>query len=268
MRRQLVSSLFVVLHSLLFAQPELQKHDKFKQLKDEFATPNVYRTAAGAPGHQYYQNRADYVMDIVLDDNTQKLTGRETITYHNVSPDALEYLWLQLDQNLFSQDNDFKHTRTSEMRNMNLNALARMENNYDGGFKLTQVVDSKGTPLKYTINRTMMRIDLPKALSPGQSISFSIDWWYLVNNRDEVGGRSGYEHFEKENNYIYTIAQYFPRMCVYDDIEGWQNKQFLGAGEFTLPFGDYDVKITVPADHVVAATGELVNAKEILSGDH
>jgi hypothetical protein len=267
MRKLLISSFLILLNSVCFGQQEVRKNDKFNQLKDEFATPNVYRTAAGAPGHQYYQNRADYVMEIVLDDNTQKLTGKETITYHNVSPDALEYLWLQLDQNLFAQDNDFKHTRTNEMKNMNLSTLARMENQYDGGFKLTRVVDSKGAPLKYTINRTMMRIDLPQALLPGESVSFSIDWWYLINNREEVGGRSGYEYFAKENNYIYTIAQYFPRMCVYNDVEGWQNKQFLGAGEFTLPFGDYDVKITVPADHVVAATGELINAKDILSGD-
>jgi hypothetical protein len=267
MKKIVISSVLIFLNFLLFGQAESQSHDKFKQLKDEFATPNVYRTAGGAPGHMYYQNRADYVMELVLDDNTQKLTGTETITYHNLSPDALEYLWLQLDQNLFAQDNDFKHTRTSEMKNMNLNGLVRMENQYDGGFKLTKVVDGKGVPLKYTINRTMMRIDLPEALQPGQSITFSIDWWYLINNRDEVGGRSGYEHFEKENNYIYTIAQYFPRMCVYNDVEGWQNKQFLGAGEFTLPFGDYDVKITVPADHVVAATGELVNAGDILSGE-
>jgi hypothetical protein len=267
MRRIIACSLVLISQNVLFGQTDIQQHDKFKQLKDEFATPNVYRTAGGAPGHQYYQNRADYVMEIILDDQTQKITGKETITYHNVSPDALEYLWLQLDQNLFAQDNDFKHSRTSEMKNMNLNALVRMESQYDGGFKLTKVVDGKGAPMKYTINRTMMRIDLPEVLQPGQSISFSVDWWYLINNRDEVGGRSGYEYFEKENNYIYTIAQYFPRMCVYNDVEGWQNKQFLGAGEFTLPFGDYDVKITVPADHVVAATGELVNAKEILSGD-
>jgi hypothetical protein len=206
-------------------------------------------------------------MEITLDDNTQKLTGKETITYYNASPDALEYLWLQLDQNLYAQDNAFKNTRTGDMKGQSLNSLVRMENKYDGGFKLMKVTDASGKPLKYTVNDTMMRIDLPTSLASKGSVKFNIEWWYNVNNRDEVGGRSGYEHFEKDDNNLYTIAQYFPRMCVYNDVEGWQNKQFLGAGEFTLPFGDYDVKITVPAEHVVAATGELVNAKEILTGD-
>jgi hypothetical protein len=259
--------LFSGIYSIHFAQNDNVWVDKFKQLKDEFATPNVYRTASGAPGHEYYQNRADYVMEITLDDNTQKLTGKETITYYNASPDALEYLWLQLDQNLYAQDNAFKNTRTGDMKGQSLNSLVRMENKYDGGFKLMKVTDASGKPLKYTVNNTMMRIDLPTSLASKGSVKFNIEWWYNVNNRDEVGGRSGYEHFEKDDNNLYTIAQYFPRMCVYNDVEGWQNKQFLGAGEFTLPFGDYDVKITVPAEHVVAATGELVNAKDILTGD-
>lgn len=259
--------LFVGISSVLYSQNDNVWVDKFKQLKDEFATPNVYRTASGAPGHQYYQNRADYVMEITLDDNTQKLSGIETITYHNVSPDALEYLWLQLDQNIYAQDNAYKNARTGDMKGQNLNSLTKMETNYDGGFKLMKVIDADGKPLKYTINNTMMRIDLPQPLASKGSVSFTIEWWYNVNNRDLVGGRSGYEYFEKDKNHLYTIAQYFPRMCVYNDVEGWQNKQFLGAGEFTLPFGDYDVKITVPAEHVVAATGELVNANEILTGD-
>ncbi len=270
MKKQVLSLfllLFAGISSAIYSQNDNVWVDKFKQLKDEFATPNVYRTASGAPGHQYYQNRADYVMEITLDDNTQKLTGKETITYYNASPDALEYLWLQLDQNLYAQDNAFKNTRTGDMKGQSLNSLVRMENKYDGGFKLMKVTDASGKPLKYTVNNTMMRIDLPTSLASKGSVKFNIEWWYNVNNRDEVGGRSGYEHFEKDDNNLYTIAQYFPRMCVYNDVEGWQNKQFLGAGEFTLPFGDYDVKITVPAEHVVAATGELVNANEILSGD-
>ena len=270
MKKQVLSIfllLFTGISSAIYSQNDNVWVDKFKQLKDEFATPNVYRTASGAPGHQYYQNRADYVMEISLDDNTQKLTGKETITYHNVSPDALEYLWLQLDQNIYAQDNAYKNTRTGDMKGQNLNSLTKMETNYDGGFKLMKVIDADGKPLKYTINNTMMRIDLVQPLASKGSVTFTIEWWYNVNNRDLVGGRSGYEYFEKDNNYLYTIAQYFPRMCVYNDVEGWQNKQFLGAGEFTLPFGDYDVKITVPAEHVVAATGELVNANEILSGD-
>ena len=140
-----------------------------------------------------------------------------------------------------------------------------MNPEFEGGFNITSVTNSDGYPLSYTIHQTMMRINLSKPLLPNETFEFNIDWWYNINDRLEIGGRSGYEYFEEDKNYLYTIAQFFPRMCVYNDTEGWQNKQFLGSGEFTLPFGDYDVKISVPTDHIVAATGELVNAEEILS---
>ena len=140
-----------------------------------------------------------------------------------------------------------------------------MDPEFEGGFNIMKVLNKDGNPLSYTIHQTMMRINLDKPLKSKESFEFTIDWWYNINNRLEIGGRSGYEYFEKDGNYLYTIAQFFPRMCVYNDTEGWQNKQFLGSGEFTLPFGDYDVKITVPSDHIVAATGELVNANEILT---
>ena len=136
---------------------------------------------------------------------------------------------------------------------------------YDGGFKIEKITNMSGQAMTYFINKTMMRIDLAKPLLPGQNISFQIKWWYNVNDRMQVGGRSGYEYFEADQNYLYTIAQFFPRMCVYNDVTGWQNKQFLGRGEFTLPFGDYEVSITVPADHIVAATGECQNYASILS---
>ncbi len=251
------------------AQKESYNNNKFKQLDQELATPNVYRTGAGAPGYKYYQNKADYKMEIALDDDNQKISGKETITYHNASPDPLEYLWIQLDQNVRANNSDSYKIRTGNMDDFSLNSLVRMDKNekFDGGFKITSVTNDKNEPLSHYINKTMMRINLTQPLAPGASMSFNIEWWYNINNRDEIGGRSGYEFFEEEGNYLYTIAQFFPRMCVYNDETGWQNKQFLGSGEFTLPFGDYEVHLTVPSNHVVAATGELQNVDEILTNE-
>jgi len=249
----------------LFAQENINTN-KFRQLKQELATPNVYRTASGAPGHEYYQQKADYVIDVILDDKNQKITGVETITYQNNSPDRLDYLWLQLDQNIRAKDSDTKLISTNSIdEEMSFDELANLHNDFDGGFKLEYVRSAAGKDLKYTINKTMMRVDLPTALASGASISLNLKWWYNVNNRDEVGGRSGYEYFEKEDNYLYTIAQFYPRMAVYNEVEGWQNKQFLGRGEFTLPFGDFKVNITVPSDHIVGATGTLTNASSVLT---
>ena len=247
------------------AQNPNLNYNKFKQLKEEMATPNVYRTAGGAPGHAYYQNEADYVMNLTLNDQQQKITGSETIIYHNNSQDKLEYLWLQLDQNKRAQSSDSYKIQTGGIKSLNTRSIKNMEPEFEGGFNITSVTKKDGSKQAYTIHKTMMRINLDKPLLPGTSFTFNVDWWYNINNRMEIGGRSGYEYFEEDDNYLYTIAQFFPRMCVYNDTEGWQNKQFLGSGEFTLPFGDYDVKIAVPTDHVVAATGNLVNANEILS---
>ena len=239
-------------------------HNKFKQLKEEVATPNVYRNAAGAPGHMYYQNRADYSMNITLNDGEQKITGEETITYHNESPDDLEYLWIQLDQNVRAKTSDTYKIQTSSINGASFNSLKRLHSDFDGGFKVTEV-SMDGKPLKHTINKTMMRIDLDTPLKAGEQVSFNINWWYNVNNMMEVGGRSGYEYFPKDDNRLYVIAQFYPRMCVYNDVEGWQNKQFLGRGEFTVPFGNYKVSLTVPGDHVVASTGTLANASDVLT---
>ena len=260
-------SIFIIVLSptFLFAQNKNLNYNKFKQLKEEVASPNVFRTAAGAPGHEYYQNEADYVMSITLNDQQQKITGSETIKYHNNSPDKLEYLWIQLDQNKRAQNSDSYKIQTGNIKSINTRSILNMDPEFEGGFNIMKVLNKDGNPLSYTIHQTMMRINLDKPLKSKESFEFTIDWWYNINNRLEIGGRSGYEYFEKDGNYLYTIAQFFPRMCVYNDTEGWQNKQFLGSGEFTLPFGDYDVKITVPSDHVVAATGELVNASEILT---
>ncbi|WP_163324149.1 M1 family metallopeptidase [Draconibacterium mangrovi] len=240
--------------------------NKFRQLKQELATPNVYRTASGAPGHEYWQQKADYKMNIRLDDETQRIYGEETITYHNQSPDILKYLWLQLDQNMRAKDSDTYKTMTSGLnQRVSFGQLKRMMYDFDGGFKLDYVQDADGNDLPATINKTMMRVDLPETLKPGESFTFKVKWWYNINDRLTDGGRSGYEYFKNEDNYIYTIAQFYPRMAVYNEVEGWQHKQFLGTGEFTLPFGDFEVSLTVPADHVVGATGVLQNTDEVLT---
>jgi Peptidase family M1 domain len=249
-------------------EPTRYWEDKFKQLGPELATPNEQRTASGAPGNAYWQQRADYVMNITIDDATQTLFGEETITYFNESPDALSYLWLQLDQNAFAKDADSYAIEQMKIgENVSYNDLADLNPWYDGGFKLDYVRDAAGKALPYTINKTMMRIDLPQTLKPGGTFVFKIKWWYNINDRIRLGGRSGYEYFEEDGNYLYTMAQFFPRMVVYCDNQGWQHKQFLGMGEFTLNFGNYDVKITVPADHVVAATGVLQNSKDVLTAE-
>ena len=207
-------------------------------------------------------------MNLTIDDATQKMYGIETITYTNNSPDQLSYLWLQLDQNIYSQDSDSKIIEIEKMEDFkSIGDIKKKNFYYDGGFKIEEIKNMSGAKMKYFINKTMMRIDLDKPLMPKTSISFQIKWWYNINDRMQVGGRSGYEYFEKDKNYLYTIAQHFPRMCVYNDVTGWQNKQFLGRGEFTLPFGDYEVSITVPSDHIVAATGECQNLNDVLTSE-
>ncbi|MEJ8756351.1 M1 family metallopeptidase [Pontibacter sp. H259] len=240
---------------------------KFKQLQQELPTPNTYRSASGAPGHQYWQQRADYNIKVELNDENQSITGSETITYTNNSPDVLTYLWLQMDQNIYEPNSMANATRTgnlSEKTSMQaVEYMTRAE--FDGGFKIKAVKDRNGKALKYTVNNTMMRVELPNNLNPNQSFTFSIDWHNNINDQKALGGRSGYEYFPGDGNYLYEMAQWFPRMAVYDDVNGWQHKQFLGAGEFALPFGDYKVSITVPADHIVGATGELQNASQVLT---
>lgn len=242
--------------------------NKFSQMYDLLATPNMFRTASGAPGPAYYQQQADYKMDIELDDKNTRLYGKETITYHNNSPENLEYLWVQLDQNINTKDSKTKLIESQKMDPAyKPDDFSRrfMEENFPGGFNLEYVQDATGKPMKYVVNQTMMRIDLPTPLKSGEKISFSIKWWYNINNYQVVGGRSGYEHFDKDNNNLYVIAQFYPRMAVYNDVEGWQNMQFWGAGEFALPFGNFEVNITVPADHIMDGTGDLTNRAEVLT---
>ena len=262
-----LSTLFICILLLNVTQAQSNlNNNKFKQLGEDLPTPTTYRAASGAPGHEYWQQKADYNISIELDDDKQIIRGEETITYHNQSPDDLKYLWLQLDQNVRAKNAESISTRTSKAKEkMTTYDFRNLHYDFDGGFKIEYVKDSKGQALAYTEVKTMMRIDLPEILKSGEQISFSIKWWYNINNRMEIGGRSGYEYFEEDDNYLYTIAQFFPRMAVYNEVEGWQHKQFLGRGEFALPFGDYEVSITVPDDHIVASTGVLQNPKDVLT---
>jgi hypothetical protein len=271
-----LASLLFVLSGLAFAQepektqrePGHYNQNKFRQMYQEFATPNTYRSASGAPGPDYYQQQADYVMDIRLDDKNAKIYGEETITYTNNSPDDLEFLWLQLDQNIRAKDSK------APLRNGGGVPLAQepdafvkeyMGQPFDGGFNIDYVKDAAGNALPYTINFTMMRVDLPTPLKSGAQVSFSIKWNYNIPDHTVDRARSGYEYFPKDGNRAYVIAQFFPRMAVYNDVEGWQNHQFWGSGEFALPFGNYEVNITVPADHVLDGTGVLQNRKEVFT---
>lgn len=273
MKNLLISYLLLNLMWLSAQEAETQQQghvneNKFRQLYDQFATPNKYHNASGAPGVEYYQQKVDYVMDINLNDKNPRIDGKETITYTNNSPDALPYLWMQLDQNIRKKD-----APALEKNGSGITPLMQpqsfvsnyMKDPFDGGFNIKAVKDAEGRALRHIINMTMMRIDLPKPLQPGEQFVFQVDWWYKVNNHIENRARSGYEYFPEDDNRAYVIAQFFPRMCVYNDVEGWQNYQFWGNGEFALEFGDYEVNITVPSDHVVEATGTLQNPKEVLS---
>ena len=258
--------LFVSIAYVGSAQQKNLNNNPFKQLNQELPDANRYRAASGAPGPDYWQQKVDYKIKMRLDDEKQQLFGDETITYTNNSPDQLTYLWVQLDQNVRAKDSDSHHIKTSELGDKaSTRTLAALEPAFEGGFNIEHVKDESGRAMKYIINKTMMRVDLPKALKPGEKTTFSIKWWYNINNTREIGGRSGYEHFEEDDNNVYCIAQFYPRLCKYTDQDGWQNKQFLGRGEFTLEFGDFDVEITVPSDHLVAATGTLENEGAVLT---
>ncbi len=264
--KQLLSLIFLI--SIIDAAGQEWK-GKFEQLGEMLPTPNTYRSSSGAPGPAYWQQRADYAIHVEVNDQNQALAGSETITYYNQAPEPLLFLWLQLDQNLFAKGSMTSRTATTSIRDSVPAYLFASRNNitdYEGGYKITSVKEA-GTKkdLPFLINYTMMRVDLPQPLKTGEKFSFSIDWSYNINDRMIVDGRGGMEFFPEDGNYSYTIAQWYPRMCVFDDYEGWQNKQFLGSGEFALTFGNYRVWITVPSDHIVGATGWLQNPREVLS---
>lgn len=254
----------------LHAQNTSNHGQRFEQLGTLLPDPNNYRTMDGQPGPEYWQQRCDYDIDCRLDTKTQRLYGEETITYYNQSPTPLNYLWLQLDENEHLGHNDSHHFNGSSMEAvMNEQALYMLEQWKDlkgYGHNIESITDVNGTALPYTVNQTMMRVDLPKPLESGQSYSFKVKWNYqLVNRVKGPRGRGGYEYFEKDDNYLFTITQWYPRLCLYSDMTGWQNKQFTGRGEFALTFGNFMVRMTVPDDYVVGSTGECLNYQAMLS---
>jgi len=247
--------------------------NKFEQLGTILPTPNEQRTASGAPGPKYWQQRVDYDIKCELDETSNKLTGSETITYYNNSPDVLSYFWMQLDENQHSTTKNADYQSSNRLPNQTVDKMLdrfeekRSDNGY--GVNITKLTDATGKSLKYTINKTMMKVDLPAPLKPGQKFVFKVDWNYKLANRGDFmrfgGARGGYEHFPEDGNNNYTITQWYPRLCKYSDDQGWQNHQFTGTGEFTLCFGNFKVQMTVPADHIVGATGECQNYAQILS---
>jgi len=270
--RKILTTLALAFAPVAFAADPLGvAGDKFRQLDELLPTPNVYRTGSGTPGHAYWQQQADYKIDVHLNDEIQQLTGKATINYKNNSPDTLRYLWVALDQNRYKPDSIQNQHKTVSISNGEPKIpygsfrAKVVGDQFDGGNKIKAVTNAKGEKIPYSVIDTMMRIDLPKPLKSGEETTFTIDWTHNIAEQKVLGGRGGYEYFERDDNYLYEIAQWFPRMAAYTDLTGWNNKAFVGRGEFTLEFGDYEVAITVPADHIVAATGELANAKEVLT---
>ncbi|WP_419191578.1 M1 family metallopeptidase [Engelhardtia mirabilis] len=259
---------FAIAQGVGEAPPARSGKDVFRQLEEVLPTPNAYRNASGAPGHEYWQQKVDYAIEISLDEDSRRFTGSERITYTNNSPDELRYLWVQLENNLYSPDSHGALVEENSglakegfgtMRAM----LARDE--FEGGIDVLAVRDGAGAALTHTVVDTMMRVDLPQPLASGARTEFEIDWTFVMNDSREVWARAAAEYFEDDGNWIFEVAHWFPRLAAYTDVNGWQHKQFLGRGEFTLEFGDYQVEITVPADHVVAATGVLQNPDEVLT---
>ena len=254
------------------AQNTSNHGNKFEQLGTMVPSPNVYRSMDGSPGPEYWQQKADYNIECTLDAENQQLIGNELITYYNNSPNTLTYLWLQLDENQHAATSPNQYFDPSSingvMSESQLNSLERWRNLEKYGHKISSVTDDRGKDLPYTINHTMMRVDLPQPLKSGEKISFRVKWsYYIIDRRSgpSFSARGGYEYFEDYDNYLFTITQWHPRLCVYNDFEGWQNKQFTGRGEFALTFGDFVVKMTVPADYVVGSTGECLNYPSVLS---
>ncbi|HYC84311.1 MAG TPA: M1 family metallopeptidase, partial [Chryseosolibacter sp.] len=253
----------------VLAQEKKPWQGKFEQLDQLLPTPNEYRSASGAPGGRYWQQRADYAIDAEIDESRNILTGKETITYYNNSPESLRFLWLQLDQNINKKGNedfgDIFGGMKDSLTALNMQYLTRPIE-FEAGYTIKSVADKAGKNLSATVNNTMMRVDLPTPVKPGEVYTFTVEWSYPITNRALfLLSREGYEHFPEDNNNVYLIAHWFPRMCAFDDYEGWQNKQFQRLGEFALEFGNYKVNLTVPADHIVASTGTLLNGKEVLS---
>ena len=274
--KQLTAFAFLILISICGNTQDIKNNpgsnhgNRFEQLGTILPTPNEYRTASGAPGPKYWQQRCDYDIVCELDEPNRRLTGRETLTYYNNSPDVLTYLWLQLDENEHSNTNNSGYQGSNTMpKNISEQDIVRYSGKVDKdreyGVNIQRVADAAGKMLKYTVNKTMMRIELPQPLKPGQQFIFKVDWNYNIIERTKYGGRGGFENFPEDGNDLYTMTQWFPRLCVYSDFQGWQNHQFVGSGEFALVFGNYKVAMTVPADHVVMSTGQGQNYQQVLS---
>lgn len=258
-----------VLAQNIYNNPNSNHGNKFEQMGSSFPTPNEYRSASGAPGPKYWQQRCDYDIKCELDEKNLQLNGSETVTYFNNSPDVLTFLWLQLDENQHSSVNNANYQTSSGMntqtspQQLDRADEAKKDNGY--GFNILKLTDATGKPLKYTINKTMMRVELPAPLKAGQRFVFKLDWNYKIVDRMGRGGRGGYEFFPEDGNHIFTMTQWYPRLCVYSDFQGWQNHQFTGRGEFALTFGNFKVAMTVPADHVIMSTGEGQNYASVLT---
>jgi hypothetical protein len=292
MLSKMIMTVMLLLLSIASTSAAIQQskgdfEDKFRQLDEVLPTPNVYRNAAGEPGHQYWQQQVDYQIKARLDEHKRRIEATETITYKNNSPDTLKYLWLQLDQNIFRNDSLAAMSsnfgglgdRAPAARAGSMNKPARLSLDHlrrqqfvddnELGYEIKNISNNSGKALKHVIVGTNMRIDLPIPLKPGKTTTFTIDFAFNIVEEDAVSARSGYEHFpddEREGgNDIFLLAQWFPRLHSYTDYEAWTNKEFIGRGEFTLEFGDYEVELTVPADHIVSSTGALQNPQQVLS---
>jgi hypothetical protein len=250
-------------------QTEKQWKGKFEQLDELLPTPNSYRSATGGPGPKYWQQRADYTIEAEILEAQNVLKGKESITYYNNSPETLKYLWLQLDQNVNRKGNEDFGSYVGAIKDSMTTINAQMSQrvlDFEGGYTIKSVADKTGQPIPFKINNTMMRLDLASPLKPGESMILLVDWSYPITDRSQILlTREGYEYFPDDDNRVYLIAHWFPRMCVFDDYEGWQNKQFQRLGEFALEFGNYTVSITVPSDHIIGSTGVLQNPKDVLT---
>ncbi|MCX8481162.1 MAG: M1 family peptidase, partial [Sediminibacterium sp.] len=266
--------LCTILTNRIFSQdiknnPTSNHGNKFEQLGTILPTPNEYRTASGAPGNKYWQQRADYDIKCTLDEKNLTLYGKEKVTYFNNSPDILRYIWLQLDENEHNNFNNANYQESSRIPKYPTVELLeeKLNNKMDNGkgVKIKSITDILNKNLSYTINKTMMRVELPYPLKPGQQFVFNVSWSYKITDRLVDRGRGGYEYFPEDGNYLFTMAQWYPRLCVYSDFQGWQNGQFTGRGEFALTFGNFNVSITVPADHIILSTGECTNYNQVLT---
>ncbi|MBT3243033.1 MAG: M1 family metallopeptidase [Bacteroidetes bacterium] len=256
-------ALMITFSAALFSQDHVNKNI-FRQLTEELPSPNSYRTASGHPGPDYFQQQVDYKMEITLDENDKVISGVEMITYYNNSPQTLTYLWLQLDQNIREPNSLGSKIAQSTMRNQeHISSIMRYNNHFEGGFRIESIRDAQDQALQTVKNHTILKVLLSEGLAPGKKTELIIKWHYNLNNLRTQGGRSGYDPFENQDESTFAIAQFYPRLCVYNDY-GWQIKQFIGA-EFALEFGNFDVTINAPSDHIVAASGELQNGKKVLS---